>query len=150
MTLFLMKKLIPILLISVLTPIKAREIIKTDFTQLPPKVQNFLLQYYPENKVLITHIEKNNYRILSYSVALDNGCNISFEENGNWKEVECLREELSSKVVPKKIAEYIERNKIDDEIIRISRKRSYYIVELSKKNILIFDFKFNLLKRVKW
>ena len=66
--------------------------------------------------------------------------NISFEENGNWKEVECLREEISSKIVPKKIAEYIERNKIDDEIIRISRKRSYYIVELSQKTILIFNF----------
>lgn len=145
-----MKKLIPILLILLLTPIKAREIIKTDFTQLPSKAQNFLLQYYPKNKVLITHIEKNNYRILSYSVALDNGCNISFEENGNWKEVECLREELSTKFIPKKITDYIQRNRIDDEIIRISKKRSYYIVELSKKNILIFDFKFNLLKRLKW
>ena len=128
-----MKKLIPILLILLLAPIKAREIIKTDFTQLPSKAQNFLLQYYPENKVLITHIEKNNYRILSYSVALDNGCNISFEENGNWKEVECLREELSTKFIPKKITDYIQRNRIDDEIIRISKKRSYYIVELSKK-----------------
>ena len=145
-----MKKLIPILLILLLTPIKAREIIKTDFTQLPSKAQNFLLQYYPENKVLITHIEKNNYRILSYSVALDNGCNISFEENGNWKGVECLREELSTKFIPKKITDYIQRNRIDDEIIRISKKRSYYIVELSKKTILIFDFKFNLLKRLKW
>ena len=145
-----MKKLIPILLILLLTPIKAREIIKTDFTQLPSKAKNFLLQYYPENKVLITHIEKNNYRILSYSVALDNGCNISFEENGNWKEVECLREELSTKFIPKKITDYIQRNRLDDEIIRISKKRSYYIVELSKKTILIFDFKFNLLKRLKW
>ena len=128
-----MKKLIPILLILLLTPIKAREIIKTDFTQLPSKAQNFLLQYYPENKVLITHIEKNNYRILSYSVALDNGCNISFEENGNWKEVECLREELSTKFIPKKITDYIQRNRIDDEIIRISKKRSYYIVELRQQ-----------------
>ena len=145
-----MKKLIPILLILLLTPIKAREIIKTDFPQLPSKAKNFLLQYDPENKVLITHIEKNNYRILSYSVALDNGCNISFEENGNWKEVECLREELSTKFIPKKITDYIQRNRIDDEIIRISKKRSYYIVELSKKTILIFDFKFNLLKRLKW
>ena len=145
-----MKKLILILLILLLTPIKAREIIKTDYTQLPSKAQNFLLQYYPENKVLITHIEKNNYRILSYSVALDNGCNISFEENGNWKEVECLREELSTKFIPKKITDYIQRNRIDDEINRISKKRSYYIVELSKKTILIFDFKFNLLKRLKW
>ena len=72
------------------------------------------------------------------------------EENGNWKEVECLREELSTKFIPKKITDYIQRNRIDDEIIRISKKRSYYIVELSKKTILIFDFKFNLLKRLKW
>lgn len=145
-----MKKILTILFIVILFPMNAREIIKTEVSQFPPKAQNFLLQFFPENKVLITHIEKNNYRILSYSVALDNGCDIIFEENGNWREIECLREELSPQIIPQSIRDYLKRKKIDDEIVRITKKRGYYIVELSRKTILIFDFKYNLIKQLKW
>ena len=147
-----MKKITTLLLIVQFTiqSIASREIITTNPSQLPIKALTFIGENYPENRIIITHIEKNDYRILSYAVTLDNGCDIIFEENGNWREIECLRLELSPQVIPKKIKDYLHRKKNDDDIVRISKKRGYYIVELSKKTILIFDFKFNIIKQLMW
>lgn len=80
----------------------------TTAQDLPPKVRQFLDQYYP-NIALSKYEIKSLLGKKQYEVKLNNGVEIDFDEDGNWKEIKDGAG-VPEVLVPAKIKTYVAQN----------------------------------------
>lgn len=135
-----MKKLL-LLVIAVLgfTMANARDTYSHDIKDLPSAAQTILKNNF---KAGVSHIkiDKDFGRVKEYDVVLTNGAEISFDHDGNWKDIEMSsNESVPAKFILAPIAQYVKNNHKGAKITGIEKNRSGYEVEISGG----IDIKFN-------
>ena len=135
-----MKKLLLLLAVVIgVFSASARDNYSRDVKVLPVAAQTTLKNNF---KAAVNHIkiDKNLGRISEYDVVLNDGTEITFDHNGNWKEVEMKQSgSVPASFVPSAISTYVKQNQKNTKIIGIEKNRSGYEVELSNG----VDMKFN-------
>lgn len=112
--------------------------------QLPQQAQQFIKQHFAGNNVAIAKVE-NDLFSKSYDVIFANGNKVEFDRAGEWKEVDCKYDQVSSAIIPEPIRKYATANYPDAKVVKIERDRKDYEVKLSGGLELKFDLKFNLI-----
>jgi putative periplasmic protein len=117
---------------------------KITFNDLPSEAINYI-----DNRSLandITSVWKTNDNI--YTVIFNDGTEIEFNNNGEWKEAKINNEKFSVFLVPEKVLGYIQANYPLESVRKVSRNldKKGYKTELSNKKELNFDENFNFVK----
>lgn len=113
--------------------------------QLPKSAQAFLKTHFAGVAVSHAKIDKE-LTSTDYDVVLANGFKVEFDGKGKWKDVDAPKGgEVSHKIVPTKIADYVKANYADRKIEQINRDTRDYEVELDNGLDLKFDLKFKFL-----
>ncbi len=134
-----MKKLLLmfIVLLSVLTVNASEKVI--DEKELPVKVQEFIKEHYPEDKISIA-TEENDFFDKDYKVILTNGVKLEFDGKGNWTQIECKGNcMIPTGVVPEKIKEYINSKYPSNSIVKIEKDNNDIEVEMNNDIGLTFN-----------
>lgn len=119
----------------------ARDTYTHDVNVLPAAAQTIIKNNF---KADVNHIkiDKEWGRISEYDVVLNDGTEITFDRNGNWKDIEVRRNSsVPASLVPSAIASYVKQNQKNATIIGIEKKSSGYEVELSNGVDMLFNAK---------
>ena len=98
--------------------------------KLPGEAQKFLKTHYASNKV-VTAVHDRDVTDNDYTVVLDDGTKIEFDESGKWESVKNRSGKIAAGIVPDKIAGYVAEHYPSIGIEKIERKRYGYEVELT-------------------
>ncbi len=91
-------------------------------------------------KVSVVKIEKTLGHVTEYETVLTDGTEISFDNNGNWDNIEVAgSKSVPNSMVPQAIRNYIAKHQPKTHIVGIEKERSGYEIELSNG----VDMKFN-------
>lgn len=136
-----MKKLVLLLValvVSVAT-VSARDVISRNINDLP----NAALATVNDNfkaKVSVIKIDKGITGVSEYEVILTDGTEITFDRNGNWKEVEVPgNKQVPDYFVPKTIRDYIKKNNNNKKVVGIEKNGRSYEVQLENGIEMKFD-----------
>lgn len=117
----------------------ARDSYTHDASVLPQAAQTLLAQNFKAG-VSVVKIDKDFGRVSEYEVILTNGTEITFDRDGNWKNVEVGgNATIPSALIPSQISEYVRANMSGQKIVGIEKERSGYDVELSNGIDMKFD-----------
>lgn len=106
--------------------------------QLPEAAKAFVKEHFPENTIVYAKIDVEMQKT-EYEARLNDGSKVEFDEQGNWKGVNCHYKAVPAALVPKAIADYVGAKFPDIAITKISRKWYGYEVELLSDLDLRFD-----------
>lgn len=110
-----------------------------DASVLPKAAQTILSNNF-KAKVTVVKIEKDFGKVSEYETILSDGTEVSFDRNGNWKNVEVSANgSVPAFFIPKAISEFIKKEQPKQKVIGIEKKRNGYEVELTNG----VDMKFN-------
>lgn len=114
------------------------------FEKLPAAAQQFVKQYFPNEKVAFA---KSEYQFFgsTYDVMFINGDDLEFDKNGQWTEVNCRRLTVPEGIVPPAIMSFIKNNYPNAQVLSIERDRDSYEVRLSNFWEIKFDKNFNVI-----
>jgi len=134
-----MKKFLTIIAIVLIASATmcARDRVTRNVSELPATSQTFLKKYFPKTGVNHIKIEKELFKT-SYDVILNNGTEIEFDSDGNWKEIDCGNTAIPNGIIMKAITNYVKTNYPKRVIVQIERSSSKYEVELSDGTDLDF------------
>ncbi len=112
-------------------------------SELPRKAQEFIVAYFPSEKVSLAKVERDFFE-RKYEVVFANSAKVEFFKDGEWKEVDCRYTAVPEGIVPLRIAEYVADNYSSQSVVKIERDKREYEVKLSGGLELTFDTRFNL------
>lgn len=112
--------------------------------QMPQPAQQFINQYFVNNKIAIAKME-TGFLDKSYEVIFTDGNKLEFDKKGNWKEVNCKYSFVPLRIIPTAILKYVTTNYPNVKVLKIERDTKEYEVKLSNQWELKFDRKFNLI-----
>lgn len=142
-----MKKLMLVLaLLAGFISVSARNQHTRDVNVLPTSAQTTIKNNF---KAEISHIkiEKEWGKVSEYEVVLTDGTEITFDRNGNWKEVEVSRNKsVPAFFVPTAISSYVKQTQKNQKITGIEKERGGYTVELSNDVEMKFNSKGQFLR----
>lgn len=142
-----MKKLLMFLMLAVsVFSVSARDTITRDVNVLPTAAQTVLKNNF---KASVSHIkiDKDLGRISEYDVVLNNGTEITFDKDGNWKDVEMNNSTaVPSSFVPANITNYVKQNQKNSKIVGIEKERNGYSVDLANGVEIKFDKQGNFVR----
>lgn len=102
-----------------------------DAEGLPEKAQNTISQYF-DSAISLVKKDKETFSGTEYNVVLTNGCEITFEGNGDWKNIETPNNlAVPSALIPPTIAEFVKSHHAGAAIVGIEIIKKGYEVELS-------------------
>ncbi|MDO4771379.1 PepSY-like domain-containing protein [Porphyromonas sp.] len=116
------------------------------FEQLPEAAKAFVRTHFNESDVTLVLLDKEVLST-SYEVKLVDGMSIDFDAKGEWKDVDGGFVEVPSAIIPAKIASFVNANHARTKIVKISRNRRFYEVELNNDLEIVFDRKTMEFKR---
>lgn len=136
-----MKKLILLLSIVLLsvTSVMARDKVYRDASILPKQAQQTLKKAFPGTKVNRIKVDDNLLGRSDYEVVLDNGTEIEFTKNGEWKEVDCGHRAVPQTFIINPIKTFIKKNHKGSSVIKIDKDDKSYDIELNDGTELKFD-----------
>lgn len=111
--------------------VSARDNYSHDVNVLPKAAQVILKNNF---KADVSHIkiDKDWGKISEYDVVLTDGSEISFDRNGNWKDIEVrANASVPDNLIPPTILSYVKQTQKNVKITGIEKNRSGYEVELS-------------------
>lgn len=130
-----------ILIAGLLSVAKADDDRRISVAQLPSQAQTFIKSTFRGKKVAYVEKDRDVLRN-NYEVKFTDGSSVDFDHNGRWTDIESRR--IPSKLVPAGIRSYVTRNHPGQKVVKISRERSGYDVELSDDTDLEFDKNFRI------
>lgn len=107
------------------------------FDQLPQASQTFLKQYFPDRTPILVKADRDDYE-----VAYENGESVEFTRKGEWKSIDCKFKPVPEALIPAAIKERIATNYPNASIIKISKDRKGYEVELNNGLDIEFNNRF--------
>lgn len=117
----------------------ARDTYSRDASSLPKAAQTTLKNNFKAN-ISVVKIEKELGRVSEYEVILNDGTEISFDRDGNWKDIEvAATKSVPSAFIPAAITQYIKTAQPNQKVIGISKERKGYEVELTNGVEMKFD-----------
>lgn len=136
-----MKKILTLLamLVGVVCFASARDTYAHDASVLPPATQT-TLKNNCKARVSVVKIDKDFGRISEYEVVLTDGTEVTFDHNGNWKDVEVgAKSSVPKGFIPAAIATYIAKIQPKQRVIGIEKSSRGYEVDLSNGVEMKFD-----------
>ena len=136
-----MKKLIIslLMLVGVVAACQARDEYSRDAGVLPQAARTVIGKNF-KSKVGIVKIDKDFGRVSEYEVTLDDGTEITFDRNGNWKDVECnSRRSVPDGFILPAIRKYVAKNYKNVKIVGVEKERNGYEISLSNGIDMKFD-----------
>lgn len=98
-------------------------------------------------KVNVVKIDKDFGRVSEYDVVLTDGTEITFDRDGNWKEIEVgASKSVPSGLVPAAITDNVKKHQPKQKIVGIEKSSRGYDVELSNGVEMKFDTKGNFIR----
>lgn len=143
-----MKKLLLCLFtaICVFAVASAKDTYAHDASVLPDAAQNVIKKNF-KAKVSVVKIDKTFGRVDEYDVTLSDGSEITFDRQGNWKEVETnVNTSVPSAFYPAAIGNYVKKNHSGTRIVGVEKERSGYEITLSDGIDMKFDRQDNFLR----
>lgn len=134
-----MKKLLMLMMLAVsVFSVSARDTYTRDVKVLPTAAQTVLKNNF---KSSVSHIKiDKDLMTTEYDVVLNNGTEITFDKDGNWKDVEMNNKTaVPSDFVPVNVANYVKQNQKNAKIVGIEKDRGGYSVDLSNGVEIKFD-----------
>lgn len=117
----------------------ARDTYAHSASALPQAAQTTLSNNF-KSKVTVVKIDKELGRVSEYEAILSDGTEVSFDRDGNWKNVEVsAKGSVPSFFVPKTISEYVRKTHPGQKVIGIEKSRSGYEVEITNGIDMKFD-----------
>lgn len=113
---------------------------------LPPKVKTFLNEHYAG--IAISKYEtKTNSNGKQYDIKLNNGVEVEFDNNENWKDIKDYNG-VPDVLIPANIKEYVNKNYKDIKIKSLDKKSDKNMIKADLLNgvDLEFDMQGNFLK----
>lgn len=142
-----MKKLLSIIaMLTIVFAASARDTYSRNVKDLPQKAQTSLTKNF-KSQVSVIKLDKKLNHISEYEVVLNDGSEITFDNKGNWKEVEVNKtSNVPAAYIPSPIAKYVNQNYKHARIIGIEKDNKGYEVQLSNDQDLKFDRQGNFLR----
>lgn len=110
-----------------------------DAAILPEKAQKLISQHF-NSAISIVKEEKEFAEGKEYEVILADGCEITFDSKGEWKDIETPNNlAVPGSLVPKPIYDYIVANHHGASIVGIEKEKKGYEVELSNNLKIEFN-----------
>ena len=136
-----MKKFITAMLLMAIAiiPMAARDRVTTNVNELPATAQATLNKYFAKTKVNHIKIDKKTFGGAEYDVVLENGTEIEFDSNGNWKEIDCGYNKVPDGLILKSITDHVKANFKNQHIVSIEVSHNKYELELSSGLDVEFD-----------
>ena len=111
-----------------------------DVSLLPDAAEAFLKDNFASAAVKDIKYEKRLLKGKTYFAELENGVEIKFDKNGGWKEISSAAKDLPSSLLPKPLAEVLDKKEPNAKIAKIERKGYGYRLELDGNvEILLYD-----------
>lgn len=127
------------LLLAVVATGFARDDYSHDAKVLPKAAQTFISNNF-NAKVGVVKIDKDFGRVSEYEVTLSDGSEITFDRDGNWKDVETnVSKAVPAKVVPSAISNFVGKNHPGQKVVGIEKDRGGYEVTLTNGIDIKFD-----------
>lgn len=128
-----MKKILTILVCLVLGlgAMSARSRVVRDTKVLPQKAQAMLRTNFPKAQVNHIKLETKAFGRDEYDVILNDGTEVEFNHDGDWKEVDCGVKAVPASLVMPVIGKYVRTNYPSATIVGIEIDRRSYEVKLS-------------------
>jgi len=111
----------------------------TSYDNLPSQAQQFITQHFPTASIVSVVIDEGRYEVW-----LNNGTEIEFTMQGEWKEVDCHMTQVPNSIIPAKILEYVTAHYPNNFIVKIEKDYDGYDIELNNGLDLDFDYNGNL------
>lgn len=110
----------------------ARDIV-VPVNTLPANAKGFVDKYFPQNQIVLVKKDLD-----SYDVYLNNGIQIDFIINGEWKEVDGNYQPINTAFIPAPIMQVINSRYKGAHVVEIDRKINSYKVKLNNSLELYF------------
>lgn len=135
-----MKKLIALLvMVASIFAASARDDISRDVAVLPASARTVLTNNFKARVSFIKN-DKNLGMINDYEVILDDGSEITFDKNGNWKDIEVRSNKtVPSSFIPANITNFVKKNQKNSNIVGIEKDRNGFTVDLANGVEIKFD-----------
>jgi len=137
--------LITIVLLSV-SSVTARDKVYRNASVLPQQAQQTLKKAFPKATVNRVKVDHNLLGVNDYEVVLNNGTEIEFTKNGEWKEVDCGHQAVPQTFIINPIKTFISKNHKGRTVVKIDKDDKCYEVELNDGTELKFDRAGNFIK----
>ena len=125
------RKIVTVVTVLFAVNFAAAKDVQIKFSELPQKAQTYVRTHFSESDVASVWKDTEMLVVEDYTVVLNNGLEIDFYPNGDWKEVKSRGTEIPSKIIPSAIAQYVSQNYNGQRIKELKKKRYGYKVELS-------------------
>ena len=135
-----MKKVLLLLMLAITSVgAFARDTYSRDESVLPVAAKTTLKKNF-KAEVSMIKIDRELGRVSEYDVILTDGTEITFDRDGNWKDVEVSKSsKVPSEFVPEKIAGYVKKAQPNTRIVGIEKSKREYDVQLSNGVEMKFD-----------
>lgn len=143
-----MKKLLLFftMLIGIVASTYAKDSYAHDASVLPQAARSVIAKNFKAD-VSLVKIDKTLGHIKEYEVILTDGTEISFDNKGNWENVETAQNKsVPSGFIPKGISDYVKKNHSGTRIVGIEKERNGYDIELSNGIDIKFDKNGNFIR----
>lgn len=108
--------------------------------QLPSIGTTFLNEHFKGIQILSVTQEKEGLSSTEYTVLLDNGVEVTFDKNGNWKEVDAkVTNAIPTSFILPMIVDYVNTNYPTTAINGIDKEKNRFDVDLTNELDLVFD-----------
>ena len=115
------------------------------FDKLPKKAQEFVKQYYPNEKVSYASVD-DDIIAPDYQVALVGGVMMQFEHSGKLDSIETRNGNIPAGIIPERIIATAKEHFPDAIIIGYDPERRSYEIKLSNRMEMKFDSSCNLVE----
>ena len=105
---------------------------------LPAAAKVFVKESFPGNDIVYAQSDVEMQKT-EYEARLSDGSKVEFDEQGNWKEVDCHFKAVPAALVPQAITGYVQEKFPGVAVTRISKKWYGFEVELQGDLDLRFD-----------
>lgn len=108
----------------------ARDCVSRNVNDLPQKARTTLSSHF---KASVSHIKIDSKMFggKEYDVILNDGTEVEFDADGNWREIDCGTKAVPSKLILPAIAKYVKQNYPSGTIVKIEVDSRHYEVELN-------------------
>ena len=110
-----------------------------NIADLPATAQTTIQQNF-KAKLSVIKIDSGITGISEYEVVLTDGTEITFDRNGEWRDIEvAIGKKVPDYFVPQTIRNYIKANNQNRKVVSIEKNRNTYEVELENGVEMKFD-----------
>ena len=96
------------------------------FDQMPEAAQTFLKQYFANKVPLLVTVDWDDY-----TICYESGEKVEFNQQGDWKEIDCRASMVPQELIPEEIKANIASTFPGAIILKIDRNRRGYEVKLN-------------------